>query len=181
MSRIGNKIITIPEAVELNIKPGNEVTVKGPKGELSRKFTELVELNVEDGILSIKRLNEKKQTKQLHGTTRALLANMIEGVTNGFTRELQLVGIGYKAAINGSTLTLNIGYSHPVIFEVEEGLQVTVAKPTEIKIEGIDKERVGELAAVIRATRKPEPYLGKGIRYKDEVVRRKEGKTAAKA
>jgi large subunit ribosomal protein L6 len=181
MSRIGNKAITIPETVELTIGSGNEVTVKGPKGELSRKFSELVELSVEEGILTVKRLNEKKHTKQLHGTTRALLANMIEGVTNGFTRELQLVGIGYKAILNGTTLTLNIGYSHPIIFEVEDGLVVTVAKPTEIKVEGIDKQRVGELAAVIRATRKPEPYLGKGIRYKDEIVRRKEGKTAAKA
>lgn len=181
MSRIGNKTITIPETVELTIGSGNEVTVKGPKGELSRKFTELVELSVEEGICTVKRINEKKQTKQLHGTTRALLANMIEGVTNGFTRELQLVGIGFKAALNGNTLVLNVGYSHPIEFEVEDGLVVTVPKPTEIKVEGIDKQRVGELAANIRATRKPEPYLGKGIRYKDEIVRRKEGKTAAKA
>lgn len=181
MSRIGKKIITIPETVELTIAQGNEVTVKGPKGELSRKFSEVLQIDVEDGICTVKRSDEKKQTRQLHGTTRALLANMIEGVTNGFTRELQLVGIGYRAAITGNKLSLNIGYSHPVEFEVEEGLQVTVAKPTEIKVEGIDKQRVGELAANIRATRKPEPYLGKGIRYKDEQVRRKEGKTAAKA
>jgi large subunit ribosomal protein L6 len=181
MSRIGNKTITIPEGVEVTVKPGNEVTVKGSKGELSRKFAEVVDISVEEGIVTVKRLNEKKHSKQLHGTTRALLANMIEGVSNGFTRELQLVGIGYKAAINGDKLVLNVGYSHPVEFELEDGVSVTIGKPTEIKVEGIDKQRVGEWAANIRAVRKPEPYLGKGIRYKDEKIRRKEGKTAAKA
>ncbi len=180
MSRIGNKTITIPSGVELTIKPGNEVTVKGPKGELSRKFSDVVEITVEEGICTVKRANEKKHSKQLHGTTRALLANMIEGVSNGFTRELQLVGIGYKAAVNGNKLVLNVGYSHPIEFEIEEGVSVTIGKPTEIKVEGIDKQRVGEWAANIRAVRKPEPYLGKGIRYKDERIRRKEGKTAAK-
>ncbi len=181
MSRIGNKTITIPEGVEVTIKPGNEVTVKGPKGQLSRKFSELVDLSIEDQVCTVKRLNEKKHTKQLHGTTRALLFNMIEGVSKGFTRELQLVGIGYKAALVGTKLVLNVGYSHPVEFELEDGVEVTIGKPTEIKVEGIDKQRVGEWAAIIRAVRKPEPYLGKGIRYKDEKIRRKEGKTAAKA
>jgi large subunit ribosomal protein L6 len=181
MSRIGNKTITIPEGVEVTVKPGNEVTVKGPKGELSRKFSDQVDISVEDQVCTVKRLNEKKHTKQLHGTTRALLFNMIEGVSKGFTRELQLVGIGYKAALVGNKLVLNVGYSHPVEFELEEGVEVTLGKPTEIKVEGIDKQRVGEWAAIIRAVRKPEPYLGKGIRYKDEKIRRKEGKTAAKA
>lgn len=181
MSRIGNKTITIPDGVEVTVKPGNEVTVKGSKGELSRKFADVVDISVEDGVVTVKRLNEKKHSKQLHGTTRALLANMIEGVSNGFTRELQLVGIGYKAAVNGDKLVLNVGYSHPVEFELEDGVAITIGKPTEIKVEGIDKQRVGEWAANIRAVRKPEPYLGKGIRYKDEKIRRKEGKTAAKA
>ncbi len=181
MSRIGNKTITIPSGVEVTLQPKNEVTVKGPKGELSRKFADVVDISVEDSVVTVKRLNEKKHSKQLHGTTRALLANMIEGVSNGFTRELQLVGIGYKAALNGDKLVLNVGYSHPVEFELEDGVAITIGKPTEIKVEGIDKQRVGEWAANIRAVRKPEPYLGKGIRYKDEKIRRKEGKTAAKA
>ncbi len=180
MSRIGNKTITIPEGVEVTVKPGNEVTVKGPKGELSRKFSDRVQITVEENVCTVKRLNEQKHTKQLHGTTRALLFNMIEGVSKGFIRELQLVGIGYKAAINENKLVLNVGYSHPVVFELEEGVAVSIGKPTEIKVEGIDKQRVGEWAANIRAVRKPEPYLGKGIRYKEEKVRRKEGKTAAK-
>ncbi len=180
MSRIGNKTITIPSGVEVNVKAGNEVTVKGPKGELNRKFNELLEFEIEGETIVVKRPNDKKQTKQLHGTTRSLLANMIEGVLNGFAKELQLVGIGYRAALDGNKLVLSVGFSHPVEFEIEDGITITVAKPTEIKVEGIDKQRVGEWAANIRAVRKPEPYLGKGIRYKGEYVRRKEGKTAAK-
>lgn len=180
MSRIGNKTITIPGGVEVNVKAGNEVTVKGPKGELSRKFNELLEIVIDGETIVVKRANEKKATKQLHGTTRSLLANMIEGVSSGFTKELQLVGIGYRAALDGNKLVLNVGYSHPVVFEMENGVEISIAKPTEIKVEGIDKQRVGEWAANIRAVRKPEPYLGKGIRYKDEQIRRKEGKTAAK-
>ncbi|NLA78171.1 MAG: 50S ribosomal protein L6 [Erysipelothrix sp.] len=180
MSRIGNKTITIPSGVEVNVEAGNEVTVKGPKGELNRKFNELFEFEIEGETIVVKRPNDKKQTKQLHGTTRSLLANMIEGVLNGFAKELQLVGIGYRAALDGNKLVLSVGFSHPVEFEIEDGITITVAKPTEIKVEGIDKQRVGEWAANIRAVRKPEPYLGKGIRYKGEYVRRKEGKTAAK-
>jgi large subunit ribosomal protein L6 len=180
MSRIGNKTITIPSGVEVNVEAGNEVTVKGPKGELNRKFNELLEFEIKGETIVVKRPNDKKQTKQLHGTTRSLLANMIEGVLNGFAKELQLVGIGYRAALDGNKLVLSVGFSHPVEFEIEDGITITVAKPTEIKVEGIDKQRVGEWAANIRAVRKPEPYLGKGIRYKGEYVRRKEGKTAAK-
>ena len=181
MSRIGNKLITIPAGVEVNIEAGNEVTVKGPKGTLSRKFHPELEIKIDDGILTVARPNEQKHIKQLHGTTRALLNNMIVGVNDGFSKSLELVGIGFRAAINGKKLTLNVGYSHPVEFEVEEGLTVEVPQPTEIIVSGIDKQRVGELASNIRATRKPEPYKGKGIRYKGEYVRRKEGKTAAKA
>lgn len=126
------------------------------------------------------RPNEQKQMKQLHGTTRALLFNMIEGVSNGYTRALELVGIGYRANVAGNKLTISVGYSHPVVFEIEQGLTIECKTPTEIVVSGIDKQRVGEWAANIRAVRKPEPYLGKGIRYKGEVVRRKEGKTAGK-
>lgn len=180
MSRIGNKTITIPEGVEVTISPKNEVTVKGPKGTLSRQFSTMLSISLEEGILTVKRLNEQKHTKQLHGTTRALLNNMVEGVSKGFTRQLELVGIGYRAALNGNKLTLYVGYSHPVEFELENGVNITIGKPTEITVDGIDKQRVGEWAANIRAVRKPEPYLGKGIRYKDEKIRRKEGKTAAK-
>lgn len=180
MSRIGNKTITIPAGVEVNVAAGNEVTVKGPKGTLSRQFSPLITINIVDGVITVVRANEQKHTKQLHGTTRALLFNMIEGVSNGFSKELEIIGIGYRAALAGNKLTLSVGYSHPVEFIVEEGLKVECKSATEIAVSGIDKQRVGEFAANIRATRKPEPYKGKGIRYKGEIVRRKEGKTAGK-
>ena len=181
MSRIGNKLITIPAGVEVNSEAGNEVTVKGAKGTLSRKFHPQLEIKNDAGIITVSRPNEEKHMKQLHGTTRALLNNMIVGVNDGFSKTLELVGIGFRAAINGNKLTLNVGYSHPIEFTVEDGLTVEVPQATEIIVSGIDKQRVGELASNIRATRKPEPYKGKGIRYKGEYVRRKEGKTAAKA
>jgi len=180
MSRIGNKSITIPAGIEVTIAQGNEVTVKGPKGELKRVFSPLMKIELNDGILTVARPNEEKHTKQLHGTTRALIANMIEGVHNGYKRSLELVGIGYRANIVGTKLTINIGYSHPVIFEVEEGIKIECPTNAEIVVSGIDKQRVGEWAANIRAVRKPEPYLGKGIKYKGEIIRRKEGKTAGK-
>ena len=180
MSRIGNKAITIPEGVELTIADGNEVTVKGPKGELTRKFSPLMSIEVEDGTVKVVRPNEEKRTKQLHGTTRALLATMIEGTHTGYTKTLQIVGIGYRAALAGRKLTMNLGYSHPVEFDIPEDVEVTVPDATTINITGIDKQRVGQFAANVRAARKPEPYGGKGVRYKDEHVRRKEGKTAAK-
>jgi len=179
MSRIGNKAITIPSGVELTITEGNEVTVKGPKGTLTRQFSPLMKISAEDGTLKVERPNEDKHTKQLHGTTRALIHNMVEGVTNGFTKTLLIKGIGYRAAMDGKAVKLNVGYSHPVVIDVEEGLEVKVPDPATIVVSGIDKQRVGELAANIRAVRKPEPYKGKGIMYKDEHVRRKEGKTAA--
>lgn len=180
MSRIGNKAITVPAGIEVIIAQGNEVTVKGPKGELTRQFSPLMLIELNDSILTVARPNEEKHTKQLHGTTRALLANMIEGVLNGFKKSLELVGIGYRANIVGTKLTINIGYSHPVIFEVEQGVTIACPSQTEIVVTGIDKQRVGEWAANIRAVRKPEPYLGKGIKYKGEIIRRKEGKTAGK-
>ena len=180
MSRIGNKSITVPAGVEVTINTGNEVTVKGPKGTLSRQFNTALGIELNEQILTVSRPNEQKQMKQLHGTTRALLFNMIEGVSNGYTRALELVGIGYRANVAGNKLTISVGYSHPVVFEIEQGLTIECKTPTEIVVSGIDKQRVGEWAANIRAVRKPEPYLGKGIRYKGEVVRRKEGKTAGK-
>jgi len=179
MSRIGNKTITIPAGVELNIE-GNEVTVKGPKGTLTRQFSPLIEIKVEDGTINCVRANEEKHTKQLHGTTRALLNNMLVGVTDGFKKELKIEGIGFRAAIAGNKLTLNLGYSHPIEYVVEEGVKVECTSPTEITVSGIDKQRVGEVAANIRAFRKPEPYKGKGVQYVGEHIRRKEGKTAGK-
>ncbi len=180
MSRIGNKAITIPEGVEILIAEGNEVTVKGPKGTLTRKFSPLMELAVDNGILTVKRPNEEKHTKQLHGTTRALVNAMVEGVHNGFKKQLKIVGIGYRAALSGNKLTLNVGFSHPVEFTVPSDVTVEVPDATTINVSGIDKQAVGQFAAVVRATKKPEPYGGKGVRYADEHVRRKEGKTAAK-
>lgn len=180
MSRIGNKAITIPAGVEITIAEGNEVTVKGPKGTLTRQFNPTLGIQIDGEVLTVTRPNEQKHTKQLHGTTRALLNNMVEGVTNEFTKDLELVGIGFRAAVSGKKLTLNVGYSHPIEFEIEEGLKVECPSATDIKVTGIDKQRVGEFAANVRAVRKPEPYKGKGIRYKGEHVRRKEGKTAGK-
>ena len=180
MSRIGNKAITVPAGVEVNISSTNEVAVKGPKGTLTRQFSPLMDIKKDGEIISVARQNEQKHTKQLHGTTRALLNNMIVGVSEGFVKELELVGIGFKANLKGKVLELIVGYSHPVNIEIEDGVTCEVASTTEVKISGIDKQRVGECAANIRAVRKPEPYKGKGIRYKGEYIRRKEGKTAAK-
>ncbi|MEG0841691.1 MAG: 50S ribosomal protein L6 [Erysipelotrichaceae bacterium] len=180
MSRIGNKTITIPAGVEIKVAAGNEVTVKGPKGTLTRQFTPILDIKIEGDTLSVARPDDKKATKQLHGTTRALINNMVEGVSNGFTKTLELVGIGFRANAAGKKLTLSVGYSHPVVFEIEEGVQVECPSATVINVSGIDKQRVGEWAANIRAVRKPEPYKGKGIRYQGEYVRRKEGKTAGK-
>lgn len=179
MSRIGNKTITIPAGVEITVSAGNEVTVKGPKGTLTRQFSPLITINVENNEVKCLRANEEKHTKQLHGTTRALIQNMITGVHEGYAKTLLIEGIGFRAAMKGTTLTLNIGYSHEINYEVEEGVTVQCTDPTTIVVSGIDKQRVGEVAAEIRAYRKPEPYKGKGIRYKDEHILRKEGKVAA--
>ena len=180
MSRIGNKTITVPAGVEVNVAAGNEVTVKGPKGTLTRQFSDLMEIKQEENEIKVIRPNDEKHTKQLHGTTRALLNNMVEGVSSGFTKSLELVGIGFRSAVSGNKLSLNIGYSHPVEFAIPEGINAECKSATEIIISGIDKQLVGEFAANVRASRKPEPYKGKGVRYKDEHVRRKEGKTAGK-
>ncbi len=179
MSRIGNKTITIPAGCEVTVSDSNEVTVKGPKGTLSRQFSPLIEIKVEGTEVNCKRANEAKTTKQLHGTTRALLHNMIVGTTEGFKKTLEVVGIGYKAEMQGKVLNLSLGYSHDINFDVEDGLTIETPNPTTIIVSGIDKQRVGEAAAQIRGFRKPEPYKGKGIRYKGEKVAHKEGKTAA--
>ena len=179
MSRIGNKTITIPAGCEVTVSDSNEVKVKGPKGTLSRQFSPLIEIKVEGAEVNCKRANEAKTTKQLHGTTRALLHNMIVGTTEGFKKTLEIVGIGYKAEMQGKVLNLSLGYSHDINFDVEDGLTIETPNPTTIIVSGIDKQRVGEAAAQIRGFRKPEPYKGKGIRYKGEKVAHKEGKTAA--
>ena len=179
MSRIGNKTITITAGCEVTVSDKNEVTVKGPKGTLTRQFSPLIEIKVEGAEVNCVRANEAKQTKQLHGTTRALINNMIVGTTEGFKKQLDIVGIGYRAALQGKVLNLVLGYSHEINYEIEEGITVEVPNNTTIVVSGVDKQRVGEVAAQIRGFRKPEPYKGKGIKYTDEVINRKEGKTAA--
>lgn len=176
MSRVGKKPIEIPAGVTVTLD-NNHVTVKGPKGELSRTFHSDIEIKVEENVVNISRPTDNKEHRALHGTTRAVLANMVEGVSKGFERGLELVGVGYRASKQGNKLVLNVGYSHPVEIEAEKGLEVEVPSNTKIVIKGTDKERVGALAANIRDVRPPEPYKGKGIRYEGEYVRRKEGKT----
>jgi large subunit ribosomal protein L6 len=176
MSRVGKKPIVIPAGVTVTLN-NNTVTVKGPKGELTRTFHTDITINVEENLVTIARPSDVKEHRALHGTTRAVLANMVEGVSTGFTRGLELIGVGYRAQKQGNKLVLNVGYSHPVEIEAEEGLEIEVPANTKILIKGTDKERVGALAANIRQVRPPEPYKGKGIRYEGEFVRRKEGKT----
>ncbi|MFD0898291.1 50S ribosomal protein L6 [Loigolactobacillus binensis] len=176
MSRIGYKVINVPEKVTVT-KTGDSVTVKGPKGELTRQFNPLITITQKDNVISFERADHGKQSRELHGTARANLANMVEGVSNGFTKKLQLVGVGYRAQLQGKKLILNVGYSNPVEMETPEGISLEVPSNTEINVSGISKQEVGQFAAVIRSVRSPEPYKGKGIRYVDEYVRRKEGKT----
>ena len=179
MSRIGNRVITIPSDVTITLD-GNKLTVKGPKGELTREFNKLINIEVKDSELTCKRANEDLFTKSIHGTTNALIKNMIEGVSKGFVKELEAVGVGYRFAVSGNKITVSAGYSNPVIVEVPAGLTVESPSNTELKISGIDNQKVSEFAANVRKIRKPEPYKGKGIRYKGEVIRRKEGKKASK-
>lgn len=175
MSRIGKKPIALNKATVTVVD--RKVTVKGPNGELSRVLPELVEVNVADGVINVTRANDSKQARALHGLIRSLVANMVEGVNTGFTKSLDLVGVGYKASVQGSNkLTLNVGYSHPVEITAPAGVTVEIETPTKVLVKGIDKEEVGNLAAKIRAVRKPEPYKGKGIKYSGEVIRRKAGK-----
>ena len=180
MSRIGNKTITIPAGVEITVSAGNEVTVKGPKGTLTRQFSPLITINVENNEVKCVRANEEKHTKQLHGTTNALINNMIKGVTDGYSVGLEAVGVGYRFNVSGKKIGITAGFSHPVEVMVPEYLEVKQESNTEITLSGINKEKLNQFAAEIRSIREPEPYKGKGIRYKGEVVRRKEGKKAAK-
>ncbi|MEH7124703.1 50S ribosomal protein L6 [Bacillus sp. JJ1532] len=177
MSRIGKKPIEVPTGVTINIDSKNTVTVKGPKGELTRSFSPDMTIQLEENVLTVSRPSESKEHRTLHGTTRALLSNMVEGVSKGFEKGLELIGVGYRAQKQGTKLVLNVGYSHPVEIEPEAGVEVEVPSNTKVIVKGINKERVGALAANIRDVRPPEPYKGKGIRYEGEYVRRKEGKT----
>jgi len=175
MSRVGNNPIDIPSGVEVSVK-GSDVSVKGPKGTLESKFDDRVTVSVDDGVIKVTRVNDEREAKALHGLTRALVANMIEGVANGYSKELQAVGVGYRAALKGRDLELQLGFSHPVSVKAPEGVTFEVPEPTKIIISGIDKQLVGQTAADIRKIRPPEPYKGKGLRYSDEHVRRKAGK-----
>ena len=175
MSRVGRKVITIPSGVELK-QEGNKITVKGPKGQLEREFSPEITVKVENGEINITRPNDLPDIRALHGTTRAVLNNMIVGVSQGFEKKLELVGVGYRVQAAGNGLTLSLGFSHPVEIEPVEGITFKVDGNTKISVEGINKELVGQIAANIRSKRPPEPYKGKGVKYADEQIRRKEGK-----
>lgn len=176
MSRIGNKVVVLPAGVEVTQK-GNEVTVKGPKGELTRTFSSDIKMNIEGSEVTFTRPDDSKEMKTIHGTTRALLNNMVHGVSEGFKKELEMRGVGYRAQLQGKKLVLSVGKSHPDEVEAPEGITFELPNPTTIVVNGISKEVVGQTAAYIRSLRAPEPYKGKGIRYVGEFVRRKEGKT----
>lgn len=179
MSRIGKRELVIPTGVTVTVD-NNTVTVKGPKGELTYTKSPVIEVKEVEGKLTTSRPNDSKVNKQLHGTTNALINNMLTGVTDGFKKELECLGVGYRFQVSGNKITINAGYSNPVVIEVPAGLKAESASNTELTISGIDKQKVSEFAAKVRSVREPEPYKGKGIRYKGEYVRRKEGKKAAK-
>ena len=176
MSRIGNKPITVPEGVEVKID-GNNLTVKGPKGTLEREIHKNMTVSIDGNVITVTRPNDEAENRSLHGLTRTLISNMIEGVLNEYKRELEINGVGYRAQLKGKTLVLTLGYSHPVEMEAPEGITFEVPAPNKIIVKGVDKEQVGQIAAVVRTKRPPEVYRGKGIKYADEVIRRKEGKT----
>jgi len=179
MSRIGIKPIVVPAGVEVTVD-GNVITVKGPKGQLSQTVSDNMKVEVKDGQVTVERPDDSRQNRSQHGLARTLINNMVLGVTEGFEKKLQLVGVGYKAEKKGDTLVMNLGYSHPVELKDPEGITTECPSQTEVTVKGIDKALVGNYAANIRAWRKPEPYKGKGIKYADEVIRRKEGKAGAK-
>ena len=177
MSRIGKLPVVLPAGVTAELSDGNVLKVKGPKGELTQTFSSDMEIKIDGNVITVARPSDHKDMRALHGLTRALINNMVVGVNELFARELEIVGIGYRAQMDGKKLVLNMGYSHPVEMEQPEGITFEVPAPTQIIVKGIDKQRVGQIAANIREVRPPEPYKGKGIRYKGENVRRKEGKT----
>ena len=177
MSRIGKLPINIPGGVTITVGDDNTVVVKGPKGELSEKISPKMELSMEDGVLTVKRPNDLKENRALPGLSRTLINNMVVGVTTGYSKTLEIVGVGYRAQKQGNKLVLNLGYSHPVEFEEPQGITFDVPTPNKVVVSGINKQQVGQMAADIRIKRAPEPYKGKGIRYEGEYVRRKEGKT----
>ena len=184
MSRIGNAPITVPEGVEINISAENQVLVKGKLGELTQDVNPLIKIALEDNTITLSRPNDEKETRSLHGLYRSLLFNMIFGVSEGYMVEQELVGVGYRAKAQGQTLELSLGYSHPIIFQLPYEVKLTATtekgKNPLIKLESFDKQLIGQVAAKIRSFRKPEPYKGKGVLFKGEVIRRKAGKTAAK-
>ena len=175
MSRIGKLPITVPAGVEVKVD-GNTVTVKGSKGTLTRSFNNAMAIELKDGVITVSRPNDEKEMRSLHGLTRTLIANMVEGVNNGYSKELEIVGIGYRAALQGKDLVMNIGHSHQDIITPPEGITIEVPAPNKIIVKGYDKQLVGQIASEVRGKRPPEPYKGKGIKYVDEVIRRKEGK-----
>jgi large subunit ribosomal protein L6 len=177
MSRIGRRTITIPQGVDVSVAPGR-VTVKGPKGELVQDISPDLGVEIVDGVLTVTRPTDRPHHRALHGLTRSLIANMVEGVSNGYERRLEIQGVGYRASGSGKSLDLALGFSHPVKYTAPDGIEFEVPQPTEIVVRGIDKQRVGQVAAEIRKLRPPEPYKGKGIRYPGEYVQRKVGKRA---
>ena len=180
MSRIGRAPVAIPAGVEINVADNNVVTVKGPKGTLTQQFNANLTITVEGNVATVARPNDLKENRALHGLTRSLLNNMVVGVTEGFKKTLEVNGVGYRVALEGNKLVMNLGYSHQVIMEAPAGITVEVPTPNQIIVSGYDKQLVGQFAANIREKRRPEPYKGKGIKYSDEVIRRKVGKTGVK-
>ena len=179
MSRIGNKPITVPEGVEVALK-GNHITVKGPKGTLERDINNNISVKLDGNVITVTRPNDEAENRSLHGLTRTLIANMIEGVVNEFKKDLEINGVGYRAQKKGETLVMNLGYSHPVEMEAPKGITYDLKDANHVTVRGVDKELVGQIAAVIRSKRPPEVYRGKGIKYAEEHIRRKEGKAGKK-
>ena len=180
MSRIGRTPITVPAGVEIKLGDGNEITVKGPKGTLQRTLVPQITVEIADGVINVTRPNDEKENRSMHGLTRTLVNNMVVGVTDGFSKKLEVNGVGYRATKDGRNLVLNVGYSHQVIIPETDDVSIEVPAPNAIIISGIDKQKVGQFAADVRKKRPPEPYKGKGIKYEKEIIRRKEGKTGAK-
>ena len=180
MSRIGRAPITVPAGVEVKVDENNHIVVKGPKGTLERTLVPQMSVEIDAGVITVKRPNDSKENRSLHGLTRTLIDNMVVGVTNGFEKKLEINGVGYRATKEGKNLVLNIGFSHQIVMSENEDIQIDVPDANHIVVKGIDKQKVGQFAAEVRGKRPPEPYKGKGIKYDYEVVRRKEGKTGAK-